>query len=126
MREGVVLVRNAVAKFFLKLGIEKGYGTVGCHGMACDIRGIVCQGAQRKSIFIQLLRFPCVSKKRENKVAASDVVGEIAKKDASMRVIAQVLNNGAAVGVPVRQTQFIRRGIWETFEQDGFDVGIPC
>jgi hypothetical protein len=42
-----------------------------------------------------------------------------------MRVIAQVLNNGAAVSVPVCLAQFVGRGIWEALEQDRLNVGIP-
>jgi hypothetical protein len=125
MREGVILVGYAVAIFFLKLGIEKGHGTVGCNGMTCVICGIVCECAQRKSIIIQLLRFARVAEECKNKIAASHIVGEIAEKDAAMRVIAQALNNGAAVGVPVCLVQFVWCGMWEALEQNGLDVGIP-
>src|SRR4029077_10229033 len=125
MREGVIFVRYAVAIFLLKLGIEEGYGTVGCNGMTCVICGIVCECAQRKSIIIQLLRFPRVAEERNNEITTSHIVGEIAEKDAAMWVIAQVLNNGAPVGVSVCLAQFVRCGMWEALEQDGFDVGIP-
>jgi hypothetical protein len=69
--------------------------------MTCDICGIVGECAQRKSIIIQIVRFPRVAEERNNKITASHIVAEIAEKDAAMRVIAQVLNNRAAVGVPV-------------------------
>ncbi len=100
MREGVILVRYAVTIFLLKLGIEKGHGTVGCNGMTCEICGIVGECAKSKSIIIQLVRFPRVAEERKNKIAASYIVGEIAEKDASMRVIAQVLNDRAALAYP--------------------------
>src|SRR6476661_4132351 len=97
MRERVILVRYAVAKFLFKLGIEEGHGTIGSHGMPCDICGIVRECAQRKSIIIQRLRFARVAEERKNKITASHIVGEIAEKDAPVGVIAQVLNNGAAI-----------------------------
>ena len=70
--------------------------------MTCDICSIVGECAQRKSIIIQIVRFPRVAEERKNKITAFHIVGEIAEKDAAMRVIAQVLNNRAAVGVPAR------------------------
>src|SRR5580765_1820254 len=125
MGERVILVRYDVAKFLLKFGIEERHGAVGSHGMACDICGVVCECSQRKRIIIQRLRFARVAEERKNKIPASHIVGEIAEKDAPVGVIAQVLNNGAAISVPVCLAQFVRRSIWEMLEQDGFDVSIP-
>ncbi len=61
----------------------------------------------------------------QNKITAFHLVDEIVEKDAAMLVIAQVLNNGAAKGVPVCLAQFVRCGMWKALEEDGLDVGIP-
>ena len=56
------------------------------------------QSTQGERIFIQISG---LFDERDDKIAASDVVCQIAEKLAAKRVVAQVLNNRAAIDISV-------------------------
>src|SRR3954447_12380677 len=80
------------------------------------------QGSERKGVLVQILRF---ANERDDKVAAADIVREIAIERAAERIVAKVLDNTAAVGVGMRDYQIFGRGRREPFQQEGLDGAVP-
>ena len=50
---------------------------------------------------------------------------EVAEEGAAIRVVAHVLNDGAAVGVGLGATQVFLRGLRIFFQKQGLDVALP-
>src|SRR5271154_4627820 len=82
--------------------------------MPCSIRGVVGESTQCKCIFVQIVG---LGDKRENEIAAPNVVREITKESAAERIIAHVLNDCASVGVGMRLLQFFWSRAGETLQQ---------
>ena len=50
---------------------------------------------------------------------------QVAEENASVRVIAHILNNRAAIREAMRLPQIVRRGIGKAFEEQRLDTGVP-
>ena len=70
--------------------------------MAVVVGREVRQRAQRERILVEILR---LANHVDDEVAAADVMRQIAVELAAERIVAQVLNDAAAVGVGVRLRQ---------------------
>ena len=98
VRERIFFIGDRVAVFSLQFGIEDGNGAIRANAVSVVISRIMGERTQRESVPIQILG---ITQKRKDEVCAANVVRLIAEEVISMRVIAEVLDNGAAVGVPV-------------------------
>jgi len=90
--------------------------------MAVIVRCVMCHGADRKSIFIQILR---IFEQCFNKIAATKVVGEIAKEFIAVRVVTHILNDGSPVGVSMSLPEIIGRGTGKSMEEERANVRLP-
>jgi len=113
VRERIFFIGDRVAVFSLQFGIEDGNGAIGGDAVSVVISRIMGERSQRESVAIQILG---IAQKRKDEVPAADVVRQIAEKMISMRVIAEVLDNGAAVGVPVSFLELFVRCIGKALE----------
>ena len=82
--------------------------------MPCSIRGVVGESTQRKCISVQIVG---LGDKRENEIAAPNVVREITKELAAERILAHVLNNGASIGVGMGLEQLLRSRVGESAQE---------
>ena len=57
VRNWIIPIGHGLAKFGAELRIKDGHRAVGGESMATVVRGVVSQCAQRKSIFVKILRF---------------------------------------------------------------------
>ena len=73
--------------------------------MTARVGGVVCQRAVCEG---QLVRVPTLSDEATDKVSRPDVVNQIAEELASKRVVPEVLNDAAAVGVAVGDVELFR------------------
>ena len=77
---------------------------------------------KRKRVTVKVLGIP---EKSQDKVSTPHIVRQVAEKFISVRVIAHVLDDGAAVSVGVGLAQIVRGGVGKTREKERADVGIP-
>jgi hypothetical protein len=82
--------------------------------MAIIIGGIVRQRAQSESVLVNVLG---VGDQVDHKIAAADVMRQIAEELAAERVVAQILNDASSVGECVRLQQFVRGGGRKSLKQ---------
>jgi len=106
----------------LQLRIENRNGSIRGDTVAIVIGGIVSKRAESESVVIQVLR---IAQQGEDEVSAANVVSQTAEEVISVRVIAEVLNDGAAVSVAVRFFQLLRRGLWKTLQKQRTDIRLP-
>src|SRR5580658_1905622 len=90
--------------------------------MAVVIRDVVGEGAQRESVVVQILR---IADQGADEIGSADVVSEVAEKLAAERVVAHVLNHGAAIGVTVRRLQLFGGGVGKSRKKKRFDRVVP-
>ena len=64
--------------------------------MSCSIGGVVGKGSQRKRILVQIVG---LGDERENKIAAANIVREIAEELTAEGIVTHVLNDGASIGI---------------------------
>ena len=89
-------------------------GLVGPSRMAGDIGSIVCQRAQGECVFVSILALP---QQLLDEVATSDVVNQITEFHAAKRIVTEVLNDGAAIGVTVRLGELCFRQVWKSLQK---------
>src|ERR1700758_3520485 len=90
--------------------------------MAGDIRRIVRQSAQRECVFVDVL---ALDQQLANKVSATDVVHQIAELPATERVVAEILDEGASVGVGMRFFKLVCRQSGKPLEDQRLDLIAP-
>src|SRR5438477_7659185 len=90
--------------------------------MRADIRRIVRQGAQGEGEFVKVGR---LEDEIDDKISAAHVMSQIAEKFAAERVISDVLNQAAAIGVSMGLAQFLRRGGWEMRQENRLYLILP-
>ena len=73
----------------------------------------------------ELIDIPRLAHECGHKIAAADIMGQLAEKLAAERIIAEILDNRATIGVGMRFNQLVRRGIREAFEKEGLKILIP-
>ena len=86
------------------------------------IRAVMRRGAERKSIFIQILR---VVDQGLDQIGAAHIVRQIAVKMAAERIVAKILNDAAAVRVGVRFVELIFGSVGKTLRQNRQDCVDP-
>src|SRR5271166_861736 len=91
--------------------------------MSHSIGHVVGKGTECKRIFVQIVRF---GDKRENEIAAPNIVREITKELAAERIVAHVLNDGASIGISMGPLQFLWSRAGKTLQQQRLDPIIPC
>src|SRR5437870_2146065 len=104
MCQPAVLKRNAVAVFLPEAWIQNRNGAVGAKPMTVVVRRVVRERTEGESILVDILS---VSPQSLDEIAAADVMRKVAEKGAAVRVVAHVLNDGAAVGVGLRPAQIL-------------------
>src|SRR6202049_4378645 len=119
---GVVLrVADGIAVLGAQLRILDGNGLVDGR-MADDIRGIVRKRAQCKGILVRIL---ALQQQLTNEITTANVVHQIAEFHAAKGVVAEVLNDGAAIGVTVRLLELVFRKRWKSLEKKGTELLGP-
>ena len=84
--------------------------------MTGDIRRIVRQRAQGEGILVDILAF---EQQLANKVSAADVMHQVAEFLAAERVVAEILDDGATIGVGMRLPDLVFRQPRISLEQKG-------
>src|ERR1700693_5719039 len=90
--------------------------------MAVVIRSIVRERSQGERILVQVCR---IVNQVDDKVAAPNVMQQIAEKLAAERTIAHVLNDASAISIGVRLFQVGRCGFGEAAQKQTLDGGVP-
>ena len=109
----IVGIRYQLSEFPAQLRVEQRNGPVHGQRVAIIIGGIVRQRSQSESVLIEVLGF---ADQVEDKIAAPDVMRQIAEELAAERIIPQILNDAPSVGESVRFGQLVRGGRRESFE----------
>ena len=109
-----VFIRNAVTVFFAQARVENRNRAIGAEAVPVVVRGVMGKGADGKSVFIQVFR---VTQECQDEIAAADVMREVTEKGAAVRVVAHILNNGAAVGIGLSPAQIFFGGLGKLFQQ---------
>src|ERR1035441_2181281 len=77
-------------------------------GMSVDVGNVVGERSQSESVLIEVLR---IAEHRQNEVAGADVMCQIAEDMITEGIVANVLDDAAAVGIGMGFYQVLRRGI---------------
>src|SRR4029077_3766632 len=117
----VLRVGNRLAVLPLELWILDGHCLVHCR-VSGNVRRIVCQRAQSEGIFVDI---SALQQQLVNEVSATNVVHQVAELLVTERVITQVLDDGASVGVGMRFFDLIFRETGISLEQQGADLVGP-
>ena len=80
------------------------------------------QSAQGERVFIDILAF---EQQLANEVAAANVVHEVAEFPITERVVTEILNDGASIGVSMRLPDLIVRESRKSLEQKWLDFAAP-
>src|SRR4029077_4425548 len=122
MPQPAVLIGNAVAELLPQAGIQNRNSSVSAEAVTVVVRRVMRKRAGGESVLIEIFRIP---QQREDEIAAADVMREVAEKGVPVRVIAHILNDGAAVGVSLRSAQIFFGCLREFFQQQRLDVRLP-
>jgi hypothetical protein len=87
-----------------------------------DIRRIVRQCAQGGGVLIDILTF---EQQLANKVSAANVMHQVAEIPAAERVVAEILDDCASIGVGMRLPDLVFRKSRRSLEQEGPDLIGP-
>src|ERR1700730_3614281 len=105
MRGVILRVSDGIAVLRAQLGILDGNGLVDGR-MAGDIRSIVRERAQGKGVLVCVM---ALQEQLPNEVTAANVVHQVAKFHATKRVVAEILDDSASIGVAVRYLELVFR-----------------
>src|SRR4029077_2466118 len=90
--------------------------------MPGDIRSIMRQRAQCESVFVRIL---ALRQQLSNEVTTANVVHQIAEFHAAKRVVAQVLDDGAAIGVTVGLLELVLRELRKSLQKKWAELISP-
>ena len=90
--------------------------------MAVNVGDIVRERAQRKGIFIGILAF---SQQLQDKVPGADVMGQVAEILVAERVVAQILNDRATIGIGMRFVKLVFGKFRKALQQERPDLARP-
>src|SRR2546429_2346134 len=90
--------------------------------MTVVVRRVMRERTKRKGVFRSVLR---VVQQRPDEIAAANIMRQVAEKWAAVRVVAHILNNGAAVRIGLRPAQVLLRSLRILFQKQGLDVAVP-
>ena len=82
--------------------------------MAGDIRGVVGKRAQSEGVLVGIL---ALQYQLANEIAAANVMHQIAEFYAAKRIVTEVLDDGAAIGITVRHLELLFREPWKSLEE---------
>src|SRR6185369_17810765 len=85
-------------------------------GMAGDVRGIMRQRAQGEGVLVNILT---LAQQFQHEVAAANVMHQIAELYAAEGIVAQVLDDGAAIGVGMRLGDLLFRESGIALQKEG-------
>ena len=105
VRDVVVRIRDGIAELQAELRVEQWDRHIRRNTVPAVIGRKMRKRSQGKRVLIQI---PGLADHVGDEVAASDVMRQIAVECASKRVVAQVLNDASAIGVPMGLSQFVR------------------
>src|SRR5208337_640319 len=83
-------------------------------GMAGYIRGIVRERAEGEGVLISIL---ALRQQLADEIAATNVVDQITELHAAKRIVAEVLDDGAAIGISVCFRELVLRELWESVQE---------
>jgi len=113
MRGVVFRVFDGIAVLRPKLGILNSNGLIDCR-MSGDVRSIVRKRAQREGVLVGILT---LQQELSHKVTAANVVHQIAEFHAAERIVAEVLDDSAAIRVTVCFLELLFRQRWKSLEK---------
>ena len=122
MSGGIFGVGDDVAVLVLQIGIEHRDGAIDGDGVAVVVCGVVGERAEREGVIVEILR---IVQEGADEIGAANVVHDVAEFVAAVRVIAQILNDGAAVGVSVGGAEFVVRGVRKACQEQRADAFFP-
>src|SRR5580704_19517387 len=97
MRGAILCISNRAPVFRAQLWILNSYGLI--HSwVPVDIGDVVGERAECKSVFVGILG---LDQQLADKISAANVVHKVAEFRASERIVAKVLDDGAAIRVGV-------------------------
>lgn len=114
VRQGVLFIRNQVAVLLFQLGIQEGNRAIRGHEVAVVVRGVVRERPERKSVAVKVLG---IAQQSQDKVPAPHIVRQVAEEITSVRVIAHVLDNGAAICIAMGFLDFFPRSVGEPLQE---------
>ena len=120
--EFAVLISHAVAVFLAQPRIQNGHCAVRADAMTVVVRRVMRERTKRKGVLCQVLR---VVQQRPHEIAAANIMRQVAEKWAAVRVVAHILNNGAAVRIGLRPAQVLLRSLRILCQKQGLDVAVP-
>ena len=107
--ERIILVSDGVAEFLFQIWIQDRNGSIRGDAMAIVVGGVVRQRAEREGVVVDVLG---VVQQSTDEISAADIVGEVTEKMTPVRVVAHVLDDGAAIGEGLRGVQFLIGCFW--------------
>ena len=90
--------------------------------MTGDIRCVVRQCAQREGVLVDVLAF---KQQLSNEISAANVMHQVAEFLTAKWVVAEILNDGAAIGISVRLFELVFRQPWISLAQQWSDLVSP-
>src|SRR5208283_3135493 len=90
--------------------------------VAGDVGNIVRKRAQGESVFVGILT---LQEHLSDEIAAANVVQQVAEFHAAERIVAEVLDDGAAVGIRVRLLELVFRERRESLEEEWAEIRGP-
>src|SRR4029077_5976120 len=121
VRGMILRVPDGISVFGAQLRVLDGNGLVDSR-VARDIRSIVRERAQRKGVLVGIL---ALQQQFSHEVTAAHVVHQIAKFHAAKRVIAEILDNGTAIGVAVCLLELVFRERRKSLEKERAELIGP-
>ncbi len=91
-------------------------------GMSGEIGGVVREGAEGEGVFVDVVG---LSQHGRDEIAAADVMHQIREEMVAEGVVADVLDEAAAVGVGVGGANLIVRRVGIAGEEHGAKLGLP-
>jgi hypothetical protein len=98
MRGPVVRERNGITELLPQLWILNRDGLID-GWVSRDVRRVVRQGAEREGELVGVLT---LEYQLANKVTAANVIHQVAEFHGTKRIVAEVLDDGASIGIRVR------------------------
>ena len=115
-------VGDAMPELVAKLGEFDGDGEVGGFGVADAVADVVGEGADGEG---ELVGVTGVAEEVDDEVAGADLVGEVGKELVAEGVVADVLDDAAAVGVGTGVLDLLGREVRVAALEKGNDGAIP-
>ena len=90
--------------------------------MACNIRRIMRQRSQSERVLVGVL---ALRQQLAHEITAANVVHQVAEFHAAKRIVAEVLDHGAAISVGVRFRELVLGKGWKPLQQKRVELIGP-